>query len=119
MADKIVWYEIIGKDANKAQSFYSSLFGWQFDNESMPGYGMTSDKETGIGGGIGGSDMSNGAMYSTFYVGVDDIDASIAKVQELGGTVIVPKMDVPNGPTIAMFNDPDGNMVGLVQNQPM
>jgi uncharacterized protein len=118
MADKVVWYEILGKDAGKSQSFYSDLFGWKFDTSSMPGYGMTSEEDTGIGGGVGSGEMSGGQTYATFYIGVDDIDASIAKVNDLGGTICVPKMDVPNGPTIAMFNDPDGNMVGLVQNMP-
>jgi uncharacterized protein len=80
----------------------------------MPGYGMTSEEDTGIGGGVG--THPQGETACLFYVGVDDIDASIAKLESNGGTVFAPKMDIPDGPTIAIFTDPEGNMVGLVQN---
>ncbi len=115
MADKVVWYEIMGPDGDKLQAFYSDLFGWKFDTESMPGYGMTSEADTGLGGGVG--THPQGESASLFYVGVDDIDATIAKLTGNGGAIAVPKMDVPDGPTIAVFTDPQGNMVGLVQNR--
>ncbi len=115
MADKVVWFEILGKDSDKTQAFYGDLFNWEFDNTWMPGYGMTKEEETGIGGGVGKD--PDGGTWAIFYVGVDDIDASIAKVSAKGGTIIVPKTDIPDGPTIAVFADPEGNKVGLVQNR--
>ncbi|GBE29773.1 MAG TPA: hypothetical protein ENH10_05380 [Bacteroidetes bacterium] len=117
MADKVVWYEILGKNGDNLQKFYGGLFGWQFNNEAMPGYGMTDEKDTGIGGGVGTA--PDGTIWSIFYVGVDDIDATIEKVTSNGGLIVMPKMTVPDGPTLAVFTDPEGNKVGLVQNQEM
>ncbi len=45
---------------------------------------------------------------------VDDLDAYLARAAELGGTPLVPPMDLPgNYGLIAIFADPDGNAVGL------
>jgi hypothetical protein len=49
------------------------------------------------------------------YVQVRDLDESLARAVELGGAVTLSRMDIPNGPTIAVITDPDGNTIGLVQ----
>ena len=46
---------------------------------------------------------------------VDDVQAALDKVGKLGGTTAMPPMDVPDGPTIAFFTDPAGNVVGLMK----
>lgn len=114
MAAKVVWFDILGEDDKKLQDFYADLFGWEYDTTTMPGYGMTDPEKTGVGGGVGKG--PDGTKWAIFYVGVDDIDLAIKKVQDNGGSIVMPKMDVPNGPTIAAFTDPDGNTIGLVQN---
>jgi len=49
----------------------------------------------------------------TFYVETNDIKASLAKAESLGGKVVQEPMDIPDGPTIALFADPQGNVIGL------
>jgi predicted enzyme related to lactoylglutathione lyase len=51
-------------------------------------------------------------QYTMFYVEVDDIAASIEKVKELGGKLVVGPIPIPIG-TFAWITDPGGNMVGL------
>ncbi len=44
-----------------------------------------------------------------------NLDAALKKADSLGGTKISDPMDVPGGPTIAHFADPDGNVIGLIK----
>jgi predicted enzyme related to lactoylglutathione lyase len=48
-------------------------------------------------------------------VQVRDLRASLVRAQELGGAVVTEPFDVPNGPTMAAINDPEGNPLVLVQ----
>ena len=50
-----------------------------------------------------------------FYVGVDDLQAKVDAAQALGAKTVMPPMDVPGGPSIAMFTHPDGNLIGLMR----
>jgi predicted enzyme related to lactoylglutathione lyase len=113
MGQKVVHFEVIGKDAKKLQDFYGKLFGWNIDANNPMNYGMVQPDDAGIGGGIGADDQGAGRV--TFYVEVDDIDAQLKKAESLGGKTLMPAMAVPNGPTIAMFADPEGQMIGLVK----
>jgi len=49
------------------------------------------------------------------YVGVDDITATLARVKERGGTIRYPRFEVPGRVVLAVFKDPAGNSVGLVE----
>ncbi len=67
-----------------------------------------------IGGGVAAA--QEGAPPSvTFYVQVPDLDATLKKVASMGGKTIVPPTEIPNMVTFAMFQDPEGNAVGLVK----
>jgi predicted enzyme related to lactoylglutathione lyase len=47
------------------------------------------------------------------YVATDDIDATLAKAEALGGKTLVPKTEIPGMGWWALFSDPTGNCVGL------
>jgi predicted enzyme related to lactoylglutathione lyase len=53
--------------------------------------------------------------YVTFYVAVDDLGATLARVGDLGGTPLVPPTPIPGIGWFAMFQDPDGNVIGLLR----
>jgi len=121
----VVHFEIIGKDGKRLQDFYSSLFDWKIDANNPMNYGMVEPGDTaptsepgqppqygGIGGGIGQSD---GGPQVTFYVQVTSIEDTLRKAESMGGQTIMPPMEVPGGPTIAQFRDPEGNVIGLVK----
>ena len=118
MANRISWFEIIGGDAARLHKFYAELFGWNIDSSNEMQYGLVSDADAGIGGGIG-PDPEGGAGYVTFYVGVDDIKSSMAKVEQMGGKTIMPPTELPDfNVTFALFSDPEGHVVGMTQNSP-
>jgi len=112
MADKVIHFEVCGKDGKRLQQFYASLFGWKVDANNPMQYGMVSPEPGGIGGGI--SPSESGPMV-TFYVEVADPEAALSKAERLGGRTVMPPMDVPGGPRIAQFADPEGNVIGLIK----
>jgi predicted enzyme related to lactoylglutathione lyase len=112
MANPVAWFEVTGKDGKKLQDFYGKLFDWKIDANNPMNYGMTDASETGLGGGISAS--QDGSSNLTFYVAVPDLQKALDKAEKLGGKTVMPPMDVPDGPKIAMFADPEGNVVGLM-----
>ena len=116
MTRPVVHFEIHGKDGAKLQEFYRSLFGWEIDANNPMQYGRVSP---GVGGppeGIGGGIMSSDAApMVTIYVQVVSLDETLAKAESMGGKTVMPPMDIPDGPTMAQFSDPEGNVIGLVK----
>jgi uncharacterized protein len=113
MANAVTHFEIHGKDGKKTQGFYASVFGWSIDADNPMNYGMVSAPGgEGIGGGIA---QAMGQPMVTIYVEVEDLDATLKAAESLGGKTILPPSDVPGGPRLAQFADPDGNVIGLTQ----
>ena len=109
----IVHVEFAASDQQAAGKFYADLFGWK--TEYMPEFKYVTF-ETGpdeVGGGINPVSDDYPAGTVVFYVGTDDIEASLAKAEGLGGKTILPKMEVPGMGWLAMFLDPFGNKIGL------
>jgi uncharacterized protein len=115
--NKVTWFEVVGKDAKKLQEFYAKAFGWKVDANNPMNYGMIDQSEAGIGGGVGAS--PDGETHVTFYIEVDDLQKALDQVEKVGGKTVNPPMDVPNGPTLAHFSDPEGNLIGLLKSQSM
>jgi len=120
MGQPVVHFEVIGKDGAKLQDFYSELFGWEIDADNSMNYGMvprdgnTTDDGIGIGGGVGPAQEGSDG-WVTFYVATDDVEGSLKKAEGLGGTRVMGPMQVPEGPEIGLFNDPEGHLVGVVR----
>jgi hypothetical protein len=115
MAQPVVHWELGAKDAAKLGDFYREMFGWSID-ASMPGYGLVAAADGGIGGGIlqVSDDMPT---YVAFYVAVDDLATSLAQAGQLGGKTVVPPTPIPNVGSFAMFEDPEGHMIGIIRQQ--
>ena len=111
MTHGVVHWEIGGRDLDSLTRFYGDLFGWEaagFDED----YRMVS-----AGDGIGGGLMRcRGEVppYVTVYVSVDDLDATLARVKDLGGTPLVPPTPIPGVGAFALFQDPEGNTIGIL-----
>ena len=68
-----------------------------------------------MAGGIGGTD--DAAPRATFYGEVEDPQATLDKVEQLGGKVHMRVTDIPGGPIMALFADLEGNVIGLVKGE--
>jgi predicted enzyme related to lactoylglutathione lyase len=115
MGNPVVHFEIVGKDPQALQRFYSDAFGWRMQG-GLPTYAMAyTGGEGGIDGGVGAAPDGGGASRVTVYVQVEDLDAALRKIERLGGSQLVGPSDVPGGPVFALFADPAGNLVGLLK----
>lgn len=115
MPNPVVHFEVLGKDAKALQDFYAKVFSWPMESV-MDTYAMVRPEgEQGIAGGVGSTMSPDTPGHTTFYVEVDDLQATLDAIEGAGGSTVQPPMDVPNGPSIALFRDPDGNLVGLVK----
>ena len=112
--NKVIHFEIVGRDAAALQRFYSDLFEWKLDTNNPGGYGMSSPDQTGIVVGVGAS-PDGGAGHVTGYVAVKDIDATLARATDLGGRVIMPKFNPGPNATLALVADPEGHVLGLTE----
>jgi uncharacterized protein len=97
----LVWSEDLSRDFDASKAFYQAVFGYDFQDMSSPGFTyamlMVDGHEVG---GIGvypeGTPAEVPAAWSTYFQ-VTDTDAAVAKVTELGGSVVQPIMDTPYG----------------------
>lgn len=114
MPNPVVHFEINGKDGARLQQFYRDAFSWNIDANNPMGYGMVDNEGQGIGGGISGGE----ATSVTVYIEVPDLAAALKTVEGLGGRIVQDITEVPGMVTLAMFADPEGNVVGLVKAEP-
>lgn len=120
MAHPVVWFEVLGNDGKKLSGFYGELFGWKIEAHAPMKYGVV---DTGVKGGIAGgvgeaAEVPGTRPWTTFYVGTDDVAASLARAAKLGGKVVMPARTLPGGTVIGVFEDPEGHVVGLAKEAP-
>jgi predicted enzyme related to lactoylglutathione lyase len=114
VGNAVVHFEVGAADDGPLVAFYAELFGWGLQDFPGGAYTMIDTRGgSGINGGIGKS--QTGEPWSAFYVETDDLQATLGKANSLGGTTVLPVTDFGGGVTIAMFNDPDGLLIGLVR----
>lgn len=116
----VVYFEIPVSDMNRAINFYSSVFGFDFTKDNIHGNEMAffplNPSLQGITGGL-----AKGEIYKPTKEGVliyfftQDIDQTLAKVLELGGSVLFPKTRAGEYGFVAEFQDSEGNRIGLSQ----
>ena len=112
MSHSIVHIEFSTKDREESGKFYADLFGWGIQQMPEMDYAMF-ETDDGVGGGLNPVKDDYPAGTVMVYVGTDDIEATLSKVEELGGKTLVPKSEIPGMGWFAMFSDPTGNTIGL------
>jgi uncharacterized protein len=109
-----IWYELMTTDPDAAKAFYDAVVpGWSI-GERLPGdqdYRMIGRSDGGFAGGVLGltDEMRQHGARPIWlgYIGVDDVDATAASIEQAGGKVLMPAFDIPQG-RIAMVADPQG-----------
>ena len=110
-----IWYELMTSDPDGAKAFYDAVVpGWSIGDrlEGEQDYRMIGRSDGGSAGGVlklTDEMRQHGARPIWLgYVGVDNVDATVAKLETLGGKALMPAFDIPQG-RIAMVADPQGN----------
>src|SRR5689334_3030576 len=116
-----VHFEVHAEDPDRAQRFYETVFDWKFEPFGDTYRLITTGTEgPGINGGMlrrPGPGPGPGAPMSAWVctVGVDDLDAYVAKVQAAGGGLAMPRMAVPGVGWLAYGADTEANVFGMMQ----
>jgi predicted enzyme related to lactoylglutathione lyase len=113
----ITWVDLSTPDVSAAVSFYRELLGWADVEESdtpMGKYYIGKVGERQVGGLMAQSPEMAGTppMWTTF-VYADDIEATVVKVEELGGTILEKPFDIPGDAKVAVVADTSGAMFAL------
>jgi predicted enzyme related to lactoylglutathione lyase len=109
----IVHVEFSALDREAAGQFYADLFGWKVNQMPEMDY-ATFESQEGFGGGLNPVSDNYPAGTVTVYVATEDIDATLAKAEALGGATVMPKSEIPGVGWFGMFTDPTGNLIGLL-----
>jgi predicted enzyme related to lactoylglutathione lyase len=115
MAHPVVHAEIRSQDPDATRQFFADLFGWKVASEgAFPGYTFI---DTGADGGtyVAISPRQSAEDEVLFFVAVDDVAATLARAEQLGGTIIQPVQQVP-GTSFGVFADAQGHKVGVASN---
>ncbi len=112
-----LWDELLAIDIEAAKSFYGSVLGWTTEPMEMAGgstYTLFKAGDQMVGGLMLKPEQAGpGPAAWMTYLATDDVDATAARAQKLGGSVLQPAFDVPTVGRIAVIADPTGAVVGL------
>ncbi len=106
MASPIVFVDFAGPDTSALADFYSTVFGWNVDEDGK----FNVDILPTIQGAI-----REDPAEHRIYFGVSDVTSSLVRVEKAGGSVDVPRFEVPGVVVLGLFRDPAGNPLGFVE----
>jgi len=107
-------FEIACRDGVELRQFYERVFNWRFTQPDGAGYSQIDDgTENGVGGVL--HEEQHGPIETLIYVRVPDLQKALDAAERLGGKTILPPTSTVGSRRIAQFEDPEGNIIGLVQ----
>jgi predicted enzyme related to lactoylglutathione lyase len=115
---KIVHIEFAAKDRKSLSKFYANVFGWEVEHIDQMDY-TTFKAGDGLGGGFNPVNETTHPGTTTVYIATDDVTESLKAVEKAGGIIVVPESEIPNMGKFGLFQDPQGNLVGLYKAYPM
>jgi uncharacterized protein len=124
---RVVHFEIHALEPERAITFYEAVFGWKFVAWGPPGmYWLVTtgpDSEPGINGGLmkrhGGAPIDGQAVNAfVCTVAVESVDETHDAMLARGGVTALPKQAIPGVGWLVYCKDSEGNIVGLMQNDP-
>ena len=122
--NRVVHFEIQADDPARARTFYAALFGWTFEQFGQNDYWLIRTgpaEDRGIDGGLL---PRHGVIDGTAVIGyvctvdVDNLDAKVTSAVAHGAQIALPKMAIPHIGWLAYCKDTEGNVFGMMQNDP-
>ena len=114
---RVSHFEISSDNPERAIKFYQGVFGWDVNQWGDQEYWMlsTGTEADGIDGAIMPRPDYAGNTSVINTIMVDDLAATVAKIETHGGSVVVPKMAIPEMGYLVYFRDSEGNVLGVMQ----
>ena len=114
MSAPILEWQVVTTNPDQLASFYGDLFGWKTSANNALGYRQVDTGAGSIRGGMWPS-PPNGHSFVQLFIGVPDVEQSVARAVALGARVIVPVTALPDGDVMAVLADPCGVTFGLMR----
>ena len=119
MSNAVSWFEIYVEDLDRAAAFYTSVLGKELTDLPSPDEGamkafLMEENGAGSSGALIKHPMGKPGPGGTMvYFTSDDVAAEVGRIEAAGGKVMMPKTSIGEHGFIAMFEDTEGNHVGL------
>jgi uncharacterized protein len=114
---RFVWHDMVSQDKEKAVEFYTALFGWELEDFDMGDRGVytmwKADNQTM--GGFGQAPSADVPAHWAGFVQVENIEETVARVEQNGGTLLHDIIDIPEVGKAVPFTDPAGGVVQAFQ----
>ena len=116
MTNQLRHFAVNCDDVERGKKFYEEVFGWKFTPWGPPGFFNSSD--AGVMAAVQprrelAPGLKMTGMECSF--GVEDIDATQAAIERMGGKILMPKVTIPTVGTLIFFQDSEGNVAGAMQ----
>ncbi len=108
--------EIPSANLQRAGRFYHDVFDWKMNYVAEADY-MQFETGGGINGAFYHSPDHAGGQGVVVYIQVEDIEGTLEWINKEGGKTLVPRTVVEKMGSFALFRDPDGNVLGIWQNE--
>lgn len=131
---RVIHFEVHAADPERAANFYRSVFDWNVTEWKLPGVELPdahrywvvntgTAPDAGIDGGMvirRGAPPEEGQAVNAYVctVGVPDLDGYLARATAAGAALAVAKMPIPGVGWLAYCKDPEGNLFGMMQEDP-
>ncbi len=113
------WVDLMTSEQEAAKQFYGELFGWQFQDKPVDNgstYSMAFKGDRAVAALFAKPDnLPDVPPHWQSYISVQDLEATVQRWQENGGTVAMPPCDIMESGRMAMVKDPTDGIVGLWQ----
>jgi len=125
MANNVDFFAINADEVPRARKFYESVFGWSFEPWGPPNFYLIETGSTTRIAPVQGAlqerrELARGQRMIGFEctISVQNIDQTIRAIEANGGRIAAPKFHIPTVGTVAYFFDTEGNVAGIIQQEP-
>ncbi len=117
---RVIHFEIAVDNPDRAMKFYQSVFNWKIEKWGGPvDYWLITtgaEEKPGINGALQRRADAPQIVINT--IDTSNIDETLELTVKAGGKILRPKMVVPGVGWAAYFKDSEGNIFGLMQDDP-
>ena len=122
----VIHFEMPYKEADRMINFYSKIFGWEMNklgsemgNYIIAATAKSDIRNDGYKGSIDGGffplEPASPSKHPSIVIGVENINEKIKQINETNGKILGESMDIPGVGKYVLFEDTEGNKVGLLQ----
>jgi len=113
---QFVWFDLMTPDLEGSRSFYERLVGWKTTRSPAGDYEMWTAADVEVGGRVAFAPETQEAGATPYWLGyitVTSVDQTVDRVPSLGGRVLIPGTNIPNGGRFAVLADPQGALFAI------